>query len=74
MEVEVIVWGGVTMTKRTELQIHQGIHQENVTDLYYRDNVIKPIVVPYAHWHWDVFIFQDDIARAHHACVVHDHQ
>ena len=64
----VMVWGGITMTGRTELYICQG----NVAGLYYRDNVIEP-VVPHARLHGNAVIFQDDNARAHRARVVQDH-
>ena len=57
------------MTKRTELHVCQG----NVTGLYYRDNVIKPPVVPYASRQGNAIIFEDDNARAHRARVVQDH-
>ena len=37
-----MIWGGITVTGRTELHICQG----NVTRLYYRDKVSEPIDVP----------------------------
>ena len=49
----VMVWGGITMTGRTELHICRG----NVTGLYYRDNVIEPIVAPYARLDGNALIF-----------------
>ena len=49
----VVVWGGITMSGKTEVHICQG----NVTGLYYRDNVIEPIVVPYDPRHENTFIF-----------------
>ena len=64
-----MVWGGITLTERTEL--HNG--QENVTGLYNRDNVIEPIGVPYARRHGNAFIFQDDEAGARRARVLQDH-
>ena len=65
----IIVWGGITVTKRTELHVCPG----NVTGLYYRDNVIKPPVVPYASRQGNAIISEDDNARAHRARVVQDH-
>ena len=53
------------MTGRTELHNCQG----NVTGFYYRDNIMEPIVVPYARRQGKVFIFQDDNSRAHRARV-----
>ena len=64
-----MVCGGITMAGRTELHNCR----RNVTGLHYRDNVIEPIVVPYARRHGKAFIFHDDNARAHRACVVQDH-
>ena len=57
------------MTGRTEVHICQG----NVTGLYYRDQVIEPSVVPYAHRHGNAFISQDDNARSHRARFVQGH-
>lgn len=62
----VMVWGGVTMTGRTDLHVCIG----RVTGLYYRDNVLAPYVIPFARRHGHGFIFQDDNARAHRARVV----
>ena len=55
-----MVWGGTTMTRRTELHICQG----NVTGLYCRDNATEPIVVPYDCRHGNAFIFHDDNAKS----------
>ena len=57
------------MTGAAELHICQG----NVTGLYYRDNVIEPIAVPYVCRHGNASIFRDDSARAHRALVGQDH-
>ena len=48
-------------------------HPPDIIGFYYRDNFIEPIVVPYARWHGNAFIFQDDNARTHRAGVVQDH-
>ena len=65
----VMVCRGITMTGAAELHICQG----NVTGLYYRDNVIEPIAVPYVCRHGNASIFRDDSARAHRALVGQDH-
>ena len=57
------------MTRRTELHIRQG----TVTGLYYRNNVIELIVLPYARRHGNAFVFQDGNARDDRTCVVQDH-
>ena len=61
----VTVRGGITMTGRTELHNCQG----HVTGFYYRDNIMEPIVVPYARRQGNAFIFQGDNSRAHRARV-----
>ena len=62
----VMVWGGITVTGRTALHIVQG----RVTGQYYRDNILEPIVVPFARQAGPQFVFQDDNARAHRARIV----
>ena len=57
------------MTGRTELHICQG----NVTGLYYLDNGIQSSVMLYSRQHGNVFICQDNIAKAQCAHVVQDH-
>ena len=61
-----MVWGGITMTRKTDLHVCQG----RVTGLYYCDNVLAPHVIPFTQRHGRGFIFQDDNARAHRARVV----
>ena len=66
----VMVWGGITMTGRTELHICQ----RNVTGLfYYTEHVVEPIVVPNTHRHGNALVFQNDDARSHRAHVVQNH-
>ena len=65
----VMVWGGITMTGKTDLHVCQG----RVTGVYYRDNVLAPYVIPFAQRHSPRFIFQDDNTRAHRARVVTDY-
>ena len=43
----VMVWGGITMTGKTDLHVCQG----RVTGMYYRDNVLAPYVIPFAQRH-----------------------
>ena len=52
----VTVWGGVTIIERTDLHVCQG----RVTGVYYRDNIIEPLVIPFAAAHGNRFRFQDD--------------
>ena len=47
--------------------------QGRVTGVYYRDNIIEPLVVPFAAAHGNRFRFQDDNAYAHRAHVVLNH-
>ena len=65
----VMIWGGIAATWRTKTHMCQG----NATGLFYRDNAIEPIVVPYACRHGNAFIFQDNNAKPHRARVVQDH-
>lgn len=65
----VMVWGGITMTGRTDLHMVQG----RVTGVYYRDHILAPIVLPFAQRAGRRFIFQDDNARAHRVRVVNDY-
>ena len=65
----IAVWGGVTTNERTDLHVCQG----RVTGVYYWDNIIEPLVVPFTAAHWNRFRFQDDNARAHRAHVVLNH-
>ena len=64
-----MIWGGIAATWRTKTHMCQG----NATGLFYRDNAIEPIVVPYACRHGNAFIFQDNNAKPHRARVVQDH-
>ena len=62
----VMVWGRITIIARTELYVCL----ENVTGLYYRDNVIGP----YARSAWECSHFlKTTLARAYRARVVQDH-
>ena len=52
----VMVWGGISMTGKTDLHVIAG----NLTAIRYRDEVLDPIVRPYACAIGDDFIFIDD--------------
>ena len=65
----VTLWGGVTTNERTDLHVFQG----RVTGVYYRDNIIEPLVVPFAVAHGNRYRFRDDNARARRAHVVLNH-
>ena len=59
----VMVWAGIAHGQRTQLYFIEG----NMNAQRYRDEILIPIVVPFAHLH-DV-IFQQDNARPHVARV-----
>lgn len=65
----VTVWGGVTTNERTDLHVCQ----RRVTGIYYRDNIIESLVVPFVAAYGNGFRFQDDNARTHRAHVVLNH-
>lgn len=59
---------GVSYDGKTELHVVDG----NLNSQKYRDNILEPIVVPYAGAIGpDRFIFQDDNARPHRARIIH---
>lgn len=62
------VWAGITTTGRTELHICHG----SLTGLYYRDKMIREVVMPFAKRQGKDFIFQDDNAPAHRSRLVQD--
>lgn len=63
----VMVWGGITYANRTRLYVVPG---GAMTGVRYRDEVLEPIVVPFAENVGQNIIFMDDNARAHRARVV----
>ena len=65
----VMVWGGISITGKTDLHVIAG----NLTGIQYRDEVLDPIVRPYAGAIGDDFILMDDNARPHRARVVTDY-
>ena len=63
----IMVWGGITYGNRTRLYVVPG---GAMTGVRYRDEVLEPIVVPFAENLWENFIFMDDNAPPHRARVV----
>ncbi|GFU64296.1 transposable element Tcb2 transposase [Trichonephila clavipes] len=66
---EVLVYGGISIDGRTYLYI---IQDGPLTALRYRDEILRPIVVPYAAAIGDAFILMDDNCRSHRANLVDD--
>ncbi|GFS83489.1 transposable element Tcb2 transposase [Trichonephila clavipes] len=65
----VLVYGGISLDGRTDLYI---IRDGLLTTRRYRDEIIRPIVVPYAAAIGDDFILMDDNCRPHRANLVED--
>ncbi|GFW91089.1 transposable element Tcb2 transposase [Trichonephila clavipes] len=65
----VLVYGGISIDGRTDLYI---IRDEALTAHRYRDEILRPIVVPYAAAIGDDFILMDDNSRPHRANLVED--
>lgn len=63
----IMVWGGITYGNRTRLYLVPG---GAMTGVRYRDEVLEPIVVPFAANMEGNFILMDDNARPHRARVV----
>ncbi|GFX64513.1 transposable element Tcb2 transposase [Trichonephila clavipes] len=64
-----LVYGGISIDGRTYLYI---IRDGPLTARRYRDEILKPIVVPYAVAIRDDFILMDDNYRPHRANLVED--
>lgn len=64
-----MVWGGISLTGKTELVILSG---GTVTAQRYVDEVIRPHVVPFAQRMGPGFMLMQDNARAHTARVTRD--
>jgi hypothetical protein len=62
----VMVWGGILFDGTTELYLVQG----TLTGVRYRDEVLHPIVRPFAGAIGEDFVLMDDNARPHRARVV----
>ncbi|GFY23730.1 transposable element Tcb1 transposase [Trichonephila clavipes] len=65
----VLVYGGISIDGRTDLYI---IRDGPLTARRYRDEILRPIVVPYAAAIGDNFILIDDNCRPHRANLVED--
>ncbi|GFW23359.1 transposable element Tcb2 transposase [Trichonephila clavipes] len=65
----VLVYGGYSIDGRTDLYI---IRDGPLTTRRYRDEILRPIVVPYAAAIGDDFILMDDNCRPHRANLVED--
>ncbi|GFY28018.1 transposable element Tcb2 transposase [Trichonephila clavipes] len=65
----VLVYGGISIDGRTDLYI---IRDGPLTARRYRDEIFRPIVVPYAAAIRDDFILMDDNCRPHRANLVED--
>ncbi|GFU73415.1 transposable element Tcb2 transposase [Trichonephila clavipes] len=65
----VLVYGGISIDGRTDLSI---IRDGPLTACRYRDEILRPIVVPYAAAIRDDFILKDDNCRPHRANLVED--
>ncbi|GFU37530.1 transposable element Tcb2 transposase [Trichonephila clavipes] len=65
----VLVYGGISIDGRTDLYI---IRDGPLTPRRYSDEILRPIVVPYAAAIGDDFILMDDNCRPHRANLVED--
>ncbi|GFU29593.1 transposable element Tcb2 transposase [Trichonephila clavipes] len=65
----VLVYGGISSDGRTDLYI---IRDVPLTARRYRDEILRPIVAPYAAAIGDNFILMDDNCRPHRANLVED--
>ncbi|GFW27209.1 transposable element Tcb2 transposase [Trichonephila clavipes] len=65
----VLVYGGISIDGRTDLYI---IRDGPLTARRYRDEILRPIVVPYAAAIGDDFILMDYNSRPHRANLVED--
>ncbi|GFX58502.1 transposable element Tcb2 transposase [Trichonephila clavipes] len=62
----VLVYGGISIDGRTDLYI---IRYGPLTARRYRDEILRPIVVPYAAVIGDDFILMDDSSRPHRSTI-----
>ncbi|GFS57454.1 transposable element Tcb2 transposase [Trichonephila clavipes] len=65
----VLVYGGISIDGRTDLYI---IREGPLTARRFRDEILRPIAVPYAAAIGDDFILMDDNCRPHRANLVED--
>ena len=66
----IMIWGGISMQDKTDLHVFQN---GTLTGVRYRDEILHPIVRPYAGAIGPNFILMDDNARPHRAIVVNDY-
>ena len=64
----VMIWGGITTRARTPLVFIEG----NLSGQRYRDEVVRPHVIPFIRNANQVITFQQDNARPHTAGIVRD--
>ncbi|GFX32938.1 transposable element Tcb2 transposase [Trichonephila clavipes] len=69
LAVGVLVYGGISNDGRTDLYI---IRDGPLTARRYSDEILRPIVVPYAAAIGDDFILMDDNCMPHRANLVED--
>ena len=60
-----MVWDGITCWYSTDIVVVQG----NLTAVHYRDEILRPHVVPLMRNHADIELFQHDNATPHKACL-----
>ena len=65
-----MVWGGISYEGRTDLCVING---GTLTALWYRDEILDPIVRPFAGAIGDNFILMQDNPRPHTARVCMDY-
>jgi hypothetical protein len=63
-----MVWAGISIDGKTDLHVIAG----NLSGVRYIDEILHPIVKPYAGAVGDGFILMDDNVRPHRACAIHD--
>ena len=61
----VMVWGGISLTGKTELVIIEG----NLNAVRYRNEILEPVGIPYLQNLGHNSIQQDDNARPHRARI-----
>ena len=66
----IMVWGGICLSGRTDLYVFD---QGTLTAMRYRDDILAPIVRPFAGAVGDNFILMQDNARPHTARLVTDY-
>ena len=65
----VMIWAGISIGGCTDLHVING----NLTGAIYRDEILHPIVRPYAGAIGNDFVLMDDNARPHRARIVTDY-